>query len=313
MRDIKNFEGYYGIPKNLQFNGITKDQETCFAKPKSKNCIPMEKMFYLQYQWFPFYMAALAILYYIPYLMFRIANEDMASLKTAIKPEKADLNEIVRSYFTRSVNSPKRQYMRIVLNVLVKICYLIPSVLSLVFTDNLLNGEYIRFGKKWMKWSELPNNVAHNYVGIRKIIKPGEMLLPTFGLCDVLELGQDIKYRLANTHTVVCEISQHVLYHYVLMALWFLFIIGMVVSCIGIISLLISYVLRSVSFANSDAATRRVYESLSLREAEYLDFIRKNNVPYYGQLIRKLNGVQAEGVPLTGLLSGDKGEELSAM
>ena len=52
------------------------------------DCTPMSKQYYLQYQWMPFYVASLAILVYMPYVLFRIVNTDMVSLRTTMKSEK---------------------------------------------------------------------------------------------------------------------------------------------------------------------------------------------------------------------------------
>ena len=52
--------------------------------------------------------------------------------------------------------------------------------------------------------------------------------------------------------------------------------------------MLLEYALRSLKFAREEKAARKVFSTLSLREGEYLDFVRKKNVPVYGSLIRKL-------------------------
>ena len=50
-----------------------------------EECIPMKKQFYLQYQYMPFLIASFAFLYYGPYMLFRVVNTDLESLKEAIK------------------------------------------------------------------------------------------------------------------------------------------------------------------------------------------------------------------------------------
>ena len=294
LRHEKNFEGYYGIPNDLDENGtypsLTEEGgiSTCVASPKRFNCKPMKKLFYLQYQWFPFYMAIMAFLYYLPYVIFRYVNNDFASLKNDIKSQNPDVDAVVKNYFDRSVNSLTRQMLKVVLNIVIKVLYLLVNVCVFLFTDSVLNGDYKTYGSQWLDWSKLTNEDAYNYVNKRKFIKASEKLLPTFALCDVLEQGKDIKHSLTNEHRFVCEISQHILYHYVLIALWFLIILGMVVSCVGIVIMLLEYALRSLKFAREEEAARKVFSTLSIREGEYLDFVRKKNVPVYGSLIRKL-------------------------
>ena len=48
------------------------------------------------------------------------------------------------------------------------------------------------------------------------------------------------------------------------------------------------FVFRSMKFAREEEAARKVFSTLTIREGEYLDFVRKKNVPVYGTLIRKL-------------------------
>jgi len=281
---------YYGIPKNLKMNGVTPYGTICNMDDPTNNrdCSPMDKTFYLQYQWFPFYIAMIGFLYYVPYILFRFINTDMISLKTSIKAVEPDIEAITKNYFNYQINPPLRMRMRLVGNMFVKVLYLIVNILAFTATDGLLNGDFKKFGQRWISWSKLTNEEAYDYTGSRSLIKPGEVLLPTFGICEVLELGKDVKHTLYNNHRLVCEISQNVLYQYVLIVLWFLFIFGMVVSIIGFIMQLIDHVITITCFLSQGSQAKKVYQALTLRECEYLEFIRKKSMPVYGKLIRKL-------------------------
>lgn len=278
---------YYGIPKDLEMDGMFPNGELCQVG-SSPACVAMAKTFYLQYQWFPFYIAVIGFLFYMPYILFRFINNDLISLKTTIKGIDPDIDSIVKNYFNYQINPKFRQQLRLAANIIVKICYLLVNVIAFTATDSLLNGDFRKYGSQWIDWSKKTNEMAYDYTSSRNMIKPGEVLLPTFGFCEVLELGKDIKHTLYNNHRFVCEISQNVLYQYVLILLWFLYIFGMVVSCIGLIMKLVDHLITITCFLSQGSQAKKVYQALTLRECEYLEFIRKKNMPVYGKLIRKL-------------------------
>lgn len=308
--DQPNTNGYYGIPNRLGHNGTFKENSmysstegekftTCVASDQAdanSACQPMEKLFYLQYQWFPFYMAFVALFYYLPYVMFTVVNSDLSSLKNDISNQKCDEKEIVKNYFNLETNQPTRQNIRVLLNIVVKVLYMIANVLVLTFTNSLLNDQFTSFGSDWMSWNSQVNQVKHKYMGLRGV-HAGQRLLPVFGMCDVLELGQDVKHRLFNEYSLICEISQHVLYHYVLFAIWILIVVGLVLSICGIIHHVILHVMRARVFSTEEAITQKVYNSLSIRESEYLNFIRRKNQIVFGSLIRELYSQRFEIPP----------------
>jgi len=288
-RDLPMVQGkmaYYGIPRNLKEDGMMNGA-LCETETNAQ-CEPLEKTFYLQYQWFPFYIAVIGFLYYLPYVLFRYINTDLISLKSSIKAVEPDIDGIVKNYFNYQINPPMRMRLRLFANIFCKICYLIVNVIAFVATDNLLNGDFRRYGTEWINWSKQSNSKAYDYTAGRKRLRPGEIMLPTFGFCEVLELSKDIKHHLFNTHKFVCEISQNVLYQYVLIVLWFLFIFGMIVSCIGFIMQVVDHLVTITCFLSQGSQAKRVYQSLTLRECEYLEYVRKKNLPVYGRLIRKL-------------------------
>ena len=278
---------YYGLPNSLKDDGIRADGSLCEVA-EDKNCTPMEKTFYLQYQWFPFYVAAIGFLFYLPYIFFRYINTDLISLKLTIKTVEVDIDSIIKNYFNYQISSPLRMRLRILANIGVKISYVLVNVIAFHVTDILLNGDFRRYGFEWIAWTKERNEEAYDYTESRQRLKPGEMLLPTFGICNVLELGKDIKHTLFNEHKFVCEISQNVLYHYVLALLWFLFVSGMLVSCVGLIMQIVEHGLTKACFLIQGDQARKIYQFLMLRECEYLEYIRKKKRAVYGKVIRKL-------------------------
>ena len=75
MRDRPRESGYYGIPYKIDHDGIdSQTQQLCLTnnvKVFRPECQAMTRIYYLQYQWMPFYIGALGVLYYLPYILFR--------------------------------------------------------------------------------------------------------------------------------------------------------------------------------------------------------------------------------------------------
>ena len=125
----------------------------------------------------PFLIAALAVLYYAPYVVFRINNQDLVSLKDSIKKDKPDTGKIVNSYFNNRVNPQETSYLRITINILIKIWYFLANIIALLSLDSLLNNEYVSYGTKWVNWSKLNNSIQFDYLGMRDFPKPGKFII----------------------------------------------------------------------------------------------------------------------------------------
>jgi len=291
--------GYYGIPTDITKNGFYPSK-TKYGIPEpckvdeGDDCIPYDKTFFLHHQWFPFYVAILGLLFYLPYVFFRANNGDIISLKTVLKAPGDNTvkfaDDLIRTYFDRKINTMQRMKRKVVVNVIVKILYILTNVVAFTATDGVLHGEFSSYGKKWLKWSEQPNEEEYDYTSApHEGQNPASVLLPTFGLCEVIELAKDVKHTLYNKHQFVCEISQNVLYQYVLLLLWFLFVFGMAVSVIGLLMELGDHLLTWYAFIMLQGyQTRKVYASLSFRECNYLEQIRKKDMNTYGEVIRQL-------------------------
>lgn len=284
---------YFGIPKDMNNDGMLLSGSLCTTQKRFDNepdpdCRPMHKTFFLQYQWMPFLIAALSILYYAPYVAFRTANSDLISLKNTVKADEPDAEKIAKSYFNHRVNPQRTMYLRIVFNILIKIFYLISNLVAFLGLDSLLNNEYVSYGSKWVSWSRLNNSMAFDYLGMRDFPKPGNLLLPPFGYCELYESAKDIKTNLGNKHKFVCELSQNILYQYCLVVLWFALVFGIVVSVLGVVLLLIHYVIGILGVKSRGPAGKKLYKALSFRELEYLEFIRKRNILLYGEVLEKL-------------------------
>ena len=104
------------MPKDVEIDGIRSDGRLCRRYTKAprgyrgivldKGCRPLTKVFFTHYQYFPFFIASLGIMYYVPYILFRIINSDIISLKSTIKTsaEEVDTVRIKDCYFNYNSN-----------------------------------------------------------------------------------------------------------------------------------------------------------------------------------------------------------------
>ena len=131
--------------------------------------------FLFQYQWLPFYVCALTLMYYIPYLLFNAVNQDLFTLKNDIKAEDVTAKKIIKGYFSEIHSLKKRGKFTIrqVLNVAIKLTYFAANILAFTGTDYLLEGEFLNYGVQWVKWSSKPNTIKFDYKGLRDFPKPG--------------------------------------------------------------------------------------------------------------------------------------------
>ncbi|XP_066925423.1 uncharacterized protein [Clytia hemisphaerica] len=300
-KDIRyhvNDIGYYGLPRDINNDGMFENGDICATTDSShrvnEKCRPMEKTFYLQYQYMTFIMAALAVLYYAPYAFFRLINQDIVSLKGSINDNDAE--GIVKNYFNYKINSEFRMRMRIIGNIMIKLLYIVGNVAAFLIVDGVLNGDYKTYGITWTTWSKLPNSMAYDYMGQRLSAKPGNILLPSFAFCEVHEAAQDIKNVITNKHKFVCELSQHILYQYVFIICWFTMVISIAVAVLGFIMQIAEHIMTMACFMKGGAPARKMYQVLTLRECEYLEYIRRKNMPLYGAVIQKLKEERYDGL-----------------
>ena len=90
---------------------VLKMEQLKFAKQltnlvtKKKSCVPLKQYFFAQYQWMPFFIGSLSLLFYLPYIMFRIVNTDFISLKNDLEtPETVRLGFFRRGLTKSPVN-----------------------------------------------------------------------------------------------------------------------------------------------------------------------------------------------------------------
>ena len=177
--------------------------------------------------------------------------------------------------------------IRVALNFLIKVLYVGVNLLAFMFTDNLLSGNFKDYGVKWIQWARLNHSSAFNFFE-GDIPKPGNVLLPTFGLCEIQEAAMDVRHISFNKNKFICEISPNILYQYVLIVLWFLMVLSLIISVIGVLLFCFGQVITRACFVRGSDSSSRVEEILTLRECEYLTYIRRKNLLLYGEVVRYL-------------------------
>ena len=165
MRTRLDKSGYYGIPQRVDFDGINRiTNELCLTKNlfgEEVDCIPMTRIYFLHYQWMPVYMVSLAMFFYLPYIIFRIANTDIISLKKEVKKSTDDASPIIKNYFNYSVNSISQLRIRIWWNIIVKLVYILFGLLAFHITDRVLMGRYLTYGRDYFDWYSQNNTLRH--------------------------------------------------------------------------------------------------------------------------------------------------------
>jgi len=292
MRDRLDESGYYGIPKNMDYDGINPLGQLCStvdrALDKVTECRPMQRLYYLQYQYMPFFTASLAFFFYLPYILFKTVNFDIISLRDEIKDGEMSADKIFTSYFDRIVNNRRRMRYKSILNIIIKLMYLIANVLAFEACDSILHGDFRSYGTEFAKWVKYENFERHDHnLKVRAVPKPGNILLPPMGFCDIHEASRDVRNTHINTHRFICEISPHVLYQYVMLVFWFLLVIGIVISILGFFQHIMVHIASYIQMNRHDP-TGKLYRVLTLREIDYLDILRLKSTSQYGTVLKKI-------------------------
>ena len=107
------------------------------------------------------------------------------------------------------------------------------------------------------------------------------------GFCDIHEASKDTRQTFHNENRLICEISPHILYQYVLMVLWFFFVASITISVMGVVGYIVGHGYYMLYYGKA-SPKKTIYRYLTLREIEYLQFIKRKNMIVYGEITRKL-------------------------
>lgn len=127
----------------------------------------------------PFYIGLLSFIYYLPFMVFRLANKDIVCLED--DAEICTPQEIIQHYFhdlgVSIVLKNKRKFIKRLLKyLLIKFLYVSVNIGALLTSDKLLEGEFLNYVPKWVYWSKFNNSISYDYMGARNFPKPGKSL-----------------------------------------------------------------------------------------------------------------------------------------
>ena len=177
--------------------------------------------------------------------------------------------------------------VRVIANFFIKLLYVAVNVSTFIVLHGMLQFQFRDYGINWARWAR--NNAVYTLdYNARTEPTPGNKMLPTFGLCELHEARLDATNEYVNQVKMICEISANVLYQYIFIAIWFLLIISITMSCIGVIINIAGHLIHVVCLSQSETSSKYIYRFLTFRECEYLEFIRRKNLSVYGSVIRAL-------------------------
>lgn len=132
--------------------------------------------------------------------------------------------------------------------------------------------------------------------------KPGHHLLPGFGLCELTSVAADNVQSVVNVHTYVCELTQHILYQYILIVMWYIFILGIVISIVGFLKYFFDLFMASSTSEVEGEDLKVLFRNLTSREKEYMKFVRRKSMPIFGELLQKLKEYNSGGSSVVRLI-----------
>ena len=174
------------------------------------------------------------------------------------------------------------------MNILVKWFYLAINLGVFYLSDHLLNGHFRMYGQQWIQWSLLSNQEAFHFK-TGSSVKPGNLLLPSFGFCEIFEASVSETFKYENKSRFICEISLNIMYQYIFVILWFVMLAGIFISVCGVVQNIASYIITIMLLTRKEAQTTiSLFNVVSIRECEYLSVIRHHDNQLYRDVLERL-------------------------
>merc|ERR1712018_534909 len=115
----------------------------------------------------PFMLAAFTALFYLPYIVFKKVNDDIMRLKLYV--QKGATEDVVLRFFNQQKNKKLTNRGRVGLNIVIKILYILSSLLVFLFANKMLYWNFHGLGTEVNKWGLLSNMDMYNYRWIGKL------------------------------------------------------------------------------------------------------------------------------------------------
>lgn len=177
------------------------------------------------------------------------------------------------------------------MNVVIKCLYVFVNLIALFILNSSLDNHFLSYGTDWVHWKALKASLQMDFEE-RTEPTPGNRMLPTFGMCDITDSRLDNTNDYANKVKVICEVSTHILYHYVFLFLWFVLFVSLIISCFGVILYILGH-LKNMKYSRKKNSPQIIYKQLTMRECEYLEFIRRRDLTMYGAVVKKLHSMRS--------------------
>ncbi|XP_066915800.1 innexin shaking-B-like [Clytia hemisphaerica] len=299
-----NESAYYGIPEYTGYDGVMKSGERHLcstigrAGGNNEECTPMTKRYITQYQWLPLYILVLAVLYYLPYVVYKAVNTDMIALVNSVDgANNKDVEKIANNYFNYQINSKLKMRIIVWANVAVKVLFILTNITGFLLTDKMMDGKFRTYGTDSMAHNtNLPNrnSTDFSYIDQYVIARPGDYLLPTVGICEFHEALTDKRGIYIDKHKVICEISENRRYQIYFIILWLFMFSGILISSFGLLLTVLKLVksllwVHLSSYFGENPLSNKFTTQLTLRELQYLDKMEDMDLTMYGELLRELS------------------------
>ncbi|XP_066928294.1 innexin inx2-like [Clytia hemisphaerica] len=293
LADHMDQSAYYGIPNELRYTGYSRnDPSSLCVAPRGRqrrgstsvheSCIPMQKEYFKQFQWMPYCIFVMAFLFYLPYILFRYTITDIVSLRQNLKSPEINADDYICYYFDHRNNSITKQRIRIFFSYAVKILYIIVNMTIFYILDWSTNYRFKSYGNDWFEFSRLDDAMKHDF-DWRSEPTPGNRFLPTFALCDLSAVHSKT---FSVRSTVVCEVSSFLYFQYIFLLLWLFVIMGMCLSALGFIFHMGYHMFLYWTMKHSRSSN--LYNQLTLREMEYLECLRLNDLVLHSRVLKTL-------------------------